>query len=221
MAFSGFGEYAVEFYDWLQADNSKAFWADYQHVYARDVRAPMEELLAELSDEFAGGFGDNTGRGKVFRPYRDLRFSNDKTPYKQHCGAVVEPGRGAGAYYVQVSSDGMMIGGGSFRMAPDQLARYRGAVDDERRGEELRRLVDDLCGRGWRLGGDVMRSRPRGFPADHPRIDLLRHRSLHVTHSWPPDDTLHERGALDRVRAGWRELAGLNEWVADHIGLAE
>lgn len=219
--FNGFGEHAVEFFDGLDVDNSRAYWEDNREIYAGDVRAPMEALVAELEGEFAGKFGGSgrPGTGKVFRPHRDLRFSKDKRPYKLHCGGVIEPGRGAGAYYVELSSAGLRVGGGSFRMAPDQLARYRVAVDEERRGTELAKLLDELCAAGWQLCGDRMRTGPRGYPAEHPRMELLRHRTVYLTYTWPPDAELHTRSALERVRAAWRQLTGLNEWIYDHVGL--
>ncbi len=95
--FTGFGEGAVEFYDGLLADNSKAYWTDHRAVYERDVLAPMQALLATLEPEF--------GSGKIFRPYRDVRFSKDKSPYKTACGASVGP------FYVQVSGRGPAGGG--------------------------------------------------------------------------------------------------------------
>ena len=213
MSFSGFGEHAVDFFDGLLVDNSKAYWDDNRERYASDVRAPMEALLAELADEF--------GPGKVFRPFRDVRFSKDKTPYKTHCGAVVERGRGGGAYYVEVGPAGLRVGGGSFAMAADQLARFRTAVDEERRGERLRTLLAELVAAGWEQRGDVMRTRPRGVPDDHPRLDLLRHRTLYVVRAWEPDDALHERATLDRVRTSWRELRAFNEWCEDHVGVSD
>ncbi|MGH3439653.1 MAG: DUF2461 domain-containing protein [Sciscionella sp.] len=216
MRFEGFGEYAVDFYDGLVVDNSKAYWDDNKHVYASDVRAPMEALLSELASTF-GGFG----KGKVFRPYRDLRFARDKTPYKTHCGAVLERGRGAGAYYVEVGPEGLQAGGGCFHLQSDQLARFRTAVDDEPRGERLRAVLDRLTRKGWQLRGERLKTRPRGYPHDHPRLDLLAHRSLYAIRTWPPDDGLHDRTALDRVRTAWRELRAFNEWAADHVGATD
>jgi uncharacterized protein (TIGR02453 family) len=216
MGFDGFGEYAVDFFDGLVADNSKAYWTDHRDRYAQDVRAPMEALLAELEPEFGGT--DGLGRAKVFRPFRDVRFAADKTPYKDHCGGVVERGRGGGAYYVQLDPEGLLVAGGGFHFQPDQLARFRAAVAEDRRGAELAALVADLDGGEWQRRGDRLRTKPRGYPADHPRIDLLRHRSLWLARRYPPDDGLHERTALERVRRGWRRLRALNEWFADHVG---
>ena len=206
MSFTGFGEYAVEFYDGLEADNSKAYWTDQRAVYEADVRAPMQALLTALEPEF--------GAGKIFRPYRDVRFSTDKTPYKTHCGAT------AGPFYVQVGADGLMAAGGYYQMASDQVARFRTAVDDDRRGMDLQKRLaaveDEVV-----IRGEMLKTRPRGVDPEHPRIDLLRHKSLYGARLWPPDDTLHEAGALDRVVATWRALTPLSEWLADHVGPSE
>lgn len=217
MRFEGFGDGAVEFYEGLLADNSKAYWADNKELYAEHVRAPMEALLAELEPEFGPGFG----KGKVFRPFRDVRFSHDKSPYKTHCGAVIEQGRGGGAYYVEVGPEGMRVAGGCYHTESDQLARFRTAVDTEIHGEELRRLLDALTERGWEIAGTALATRPRGFAPDHPRLDLLRHKSLYATRTWEPDDALHDRECLTRVRESWEAVRELNQWCADHIGITE
>jgi uncharacterized protein (TIGR02453 family) len=216
VGFDGFGEYAIDFFDDLTVDNSKSFWDEHKHIYASDVRAPMEALLAELEAEF-GEFG----APKIFRPYRDVRFAKDKTPYKTHCGGVIERARGAGAYYVQVGPEGLLVAGGCFHADAAQLRAYRTAVDDDRRGAELVKLLTTLRKAGWEVAGDEMKTAPRGFAKDHVRIDLLKHRSLYVRKLYEPDDALHEKETLRRVRTGFRAVRALNEWMADHVGLPE
>lgn len=216
MTFKGFGEHAIDFYDGLAVDNSKPYWEDHKKVYDADIRAPMEALLAELEKEFATDFGS----AKVFRPHRDVRFAKDKSPYKTNCGGVIEQGRGAGAYYVEVSSAGLRVGGGCFHLASDQIARYRVAVADDIRGRALRRILDKLRRGSWEIKGDQLKTRPREYLGDHPRIDLLRHRSVYAVKIWEPDDVLHERACLTRVRKAWREIRAFNDWAADHVGVA-
>lgn len=217
MAFTGFGEHAIDFYDGLEADNSKSYWEDNKHRYAEDVRAPMTELLADLSPEFA----EESSRVTVFRPYRDVRFARDKTPYKTHCGGVIEPGRGAGAYYVEVGPAGLRVGGGCFRLQADQLARFRTAVAEDVHGKALADIVGRLARSGWNILGDRLKTKPRGYDPGHPRIDLLRHRSLYAMKVWEPDDALHERETYHRVRKGFRALRAINEWARDHVGVSE
>jgi uncharacterized protein (TIGR02453 family) len=205
--FTGFGDDAVEFYDGLIADNSKAYWTDRKAVYDAHVRDPMQALLDDVEPEF--------GAGKIFRPYRDLRFARDKTPYKEHCGAT------AGEFYVQVGPDGLMAAGGYYYMAADQVARFRAAVDDDRRGEDLVKRLAAVEAAGIRIAGEALKTRPRGFDPEHPRIELLRHKGLYGSRSWPPDDALHGPDARERVVQAWRSMLPLVEWLRDHVGPTE
>jgi uncharacterized protein (TIGR02453 family) len=207
VTFTGFGDGAVEFYDGLVADNSKAYWTDHREVYEEHVKAPMAALLADLEPEF--------GAGRIFRPYRDVRFSKDKSPYKTHCGGFAPP------YYVQVGPDGLLAAGGYYGMAPDQLARFRTAVDDDRRGTALERILATAVEAGLEVGGEQLKTRPKGTDPDHPRLDLLRRKGLMVARRWPPDDVLHEKGCRDRVRQVWRAATPLAEWLAEHVSPSE
>ncbi|MEV4316480.1 DUF2461 domain-containing protein [Actinocrispum sp. NPDC049592] len=216
MSFTGFGEYAIDFFDGLVLDNTKAYWDDNRDTYNADVRAPMEALLAEL----VGEFGTDFGEAKVFRPYRDVRFAKDKTPYKTHCGGVIEQGRGGGAYYVQIGPEGLRVGGGCFHLEADQIARFRAAIAEDIHGSVLEKLIAKLTKQGWDILGERLKTRPKGYEADHPRIELLKHKSLYAARSWEPGDFLHERECLTRVRKAWRELKALNTWARDHVGVS-
>ncbi len=205
--FRGFPERALIFFEGLEADNSKPYWTDHKDGYEQDVRAPMLALLAELEDEF--------GTGKIFRPYRDVRFSRDKTPYKTNAAASVE------GFYVSLSADGLFLGGGLYHPAPDQLDRLRRAVADDVQGAALERVVGTLRTAGFEVGGDRMTRAPRGYPADHPRIELLKHRSLVASRHWEPEPWLHTRTAFSRIRDAWRGVAPLNDWLHANVGASD
>ncbi|WP_214409275.1 DUF2461 domain-containing protein [Sphaerisporangium fuscum] len=210
MSFGGFPDEGLIFYEGLEADNSKAYWSRHKEVYEAAVKAPMLALLEELSGEF--------GVSHLFRPHRDVRFGKDKSPYKTHQGAYF---RGAGdgiGYYVQFDADGLFAGAGWYTPAPDQVERFRAAVDDEKKGERLAAVLDELTAAGLTVEGDRLKTRPRGFGDGHPRLDLLRHRSLHVGRRWHPEDWLHTPEALDRVRLLWRSTSDLVDWLGTHVG---
>ena len=209
MTFSGFPAGAVNFYQRLEADNTRAFWQKNKDEYDELVRRPMLALLEELEPEF--------GPGHVFRPQRDIRFSADKSPYKTYQGGFVAREDGIG-YYTQISADGLLAAGGFHSHAPDQVERYRTAVDDDVDGPRLQAVVDGLRVAGLEVGGDRLKTRPRGYPADHPRLELLRHRSLTAERMWPPEPWLATPEALDRVREVWRALVPLCDWVATQVG---
>jgi uncharacterized protein (TIGR02453 family) len=206
MGFDGFPERALIFYEGLAADNSKAYWTDHKAVYDECVAAPMRALLDELEPEF--------GEAKFFRPYRDVRFSKDKTPYKTQAAASL------GGLYVAVSADGLFVGGGYYHTSTDQAQRLRAAVGDDLTGNALAAIVDTLVAARWEVSGEQLKRVPKPWDDTHPRAGLLRHKSLVASKSEPPAAWLHTRKARDRIAAAWRQLLPLNDWLADHVGPA-
>jgi len=207
--FDGFPDEGLVFFEGLLADNSKTYWTSHKDVYDRAVKAPMQALLDELGDEW--------GAPKIFRPYRDTRFSPDKTPYKTHQGAFCSVLEGVG-YYVQIDADGLTTGGGFHAHSRDQTARYRAAVSAPASGAALAALVASLVDSGFTLSGDQVKTRPRGVPADHPRLELMRHESLVAVRHHEPDPSLHTAAASKVVRDDWRALSPLVEWVVTNVG---
>jgi uncharacterized protein (TIGR02453 family) len=205
--FAGFPVAALDFYDDLEVDNTRAYWEKHKDVYTEAVKAPMAALCAALAPEF--------GEAKVFRPYRDVRFAKDKTPYKTHQGAFVPAGPATG-WYVEVSARGVRTGAGFYEASSPRLAALRAAMADDRRGQELEGLLAALEAEGWEVSGERLKTTPRGYPADHPRIGLLRHKSLAVGRSHGFEPVVHTPELLDVVRDDWRALRPFVEWVAQH-----
>ncbi|HUJ67788.1 MAG TPA: DUF2461 domain-containing protein [Acidimicrobiales bacterium] len=196
---------AVEFYEGLEADNSKVYWTDHKAVYERDVKGPMEALLAELAGEF--------GEGRVFRPNRDIRFSADKSPYKTAMGATVGDG------YVQISADGLMAASGMYHMMPDQLERYRQAVAGEKTGRRLEQAIATVEKTKIEVHGiDPLKTAPKGYPKDHPRVELLRNKGLIASKRWPVAAWLGTASARTRIVEVLRATQPLNDWLGEHVG---
>jgi uncharacterized protein (TIGR02453 family) len=205
MAFRGWPAEAVEFYEGLLADNSRTYWLSHKAVYEQSVRAPMEALLAELADEF--------GTGKIFRPNRDVRFSADKSPYKTAIGALLDRGG-----YVQFSADGLAAGCGMYTMSNDQLDRFRRAVAEDRTGAALAKLIAGLKGGMQVTAREQLKSAPRGYPADHPRIELLRRKGLITWQEWEPGAWLGTAKPKTYVTKFLRTSKPLMDWLDEHVG---
>ena len=204
MAFTGWPVEAVEFFEGLEDDNSRAYWQAHKAVYEQCVKEPMEALLTELEDEF--------GSGKVFRPYRDVRFSTDKTPYKLNCAAHLTGG------YVSVSADELFVGSGLYMPMSDDLKRFRAAIDDDRTGRELEQIVAALRTAKYDVGAhDSVKTAPRGYAKDHPRIKLLKLKGIVMSKAWPVGGWLGTRKAKDRVVATLAAARPLNAWIAEHV----
>ena len=205
MAFEGWPAESLAFYAGLEDDNSREYWTRRKAVYQEQVLRPMEELLEELAPEF--------GEPKIFRPYRDIRFSHDKTPYKTHIGATLGP-----TCYVQLSADGLSAGSGRWHLEPAELAQYRAGVAGPD-GAELAALVATLDKAGVEVHGHgTLKSAPRGYPADHPRIGLLRHKGLTTWRHWNPEPWLSTPAPAARVRELFAASSDLCDWLTSHAG---
>lgn len=208
--FDGFPVQAFELYEQLADNNTRTWWAAHKADYQLFVRGPMENLVGELADEF--------GTANIFRPYRDARFSTDKTPIKDHQGAFVGVEDAIG-YYLQLSAAGLMVAGGWYAPQGEQIARYRQSVEGPA-GAELERIVATMR-RSWEVDGRQLKTRPRGVDPDHPRLDLLRNRALTVARHYPVEPWLGTRKALSTVRSSWRSMRPLVEWLGDYVGPAD
>jgi uncharacterized protein (TIGR02453 family) len=205
MTFRGWPAEALDFFEGLEADNSKVYWQQHRDVYDKMVRAPMEELLEELAPQW--------GEGRIFRPYRDIRFSSDKSPYRTNIAAAIGDG------YVQLSATGLGAGSGMWEMAPDQLERYREATGKDGPGEELAEVVATARDEGLQVTGhELLKTAPRGYPKDHPRIELLRFKGLVAWREWPAGPWLGTRRAKTRVDEFFRLSKPLNDWLRAHVG---
>ncbi|MCY0949323.1 DUF2461 domain-containing protein [Streptomyces sp. H27-S2] len=212
MTFGGFPPSALRLYEDLADDNDRDSWRlRHRERYERDVRGPMDELAAELN----GTFGESSGPGgvRVLGPVRDTRMSHDKSPYKTYQGAYLDllPCLGL---WVHLDRHGLYASGRYYPYAGAEVARYRAAVEEEDGGAELAAVVARLEAHGFTIGGDRLKSRPRGVPADHPRLDLLRHRKIDAGRRFGPDAGLHTARAADLVRETWLLVRPLLDWVA-------
>jgi uncharacterized protein (TIGR02453 family) len=201
-----FGDEALDFYRGLLADNTKTFWTAHKDTYEHAIRDPMLALLDRLSPIF-------DAEPVLFRPYRDVRFSTDKSPYKTQQGGFLQIAPGIG-YWLQLDAEGVQLGGGFHAQGKDQTTRYRAAVDHASTGPELVAILGRLT--GYDAGGDQVATRPRGVPADHPRLDLIRRQFLTVSRYLPADVF-----TATVARREWTRLQPLITWIGANVGPAE
>ncbi len=205
MSFTGIPLAALDFYEDLENDNSKPFWTANKEIYDESVRAPLLALAAELAAEF--------GAAKLFRPFRDVRFAKDKTPYKTQQGVYFAESR----VYLQVSAAGLFVGAGVWQTSPEQVARLRRAVDDERHGPALAQILTTAKQRGLVIAGEQLTRVPSGFAKDHPRADLLTYKSLTAHRDLGAPDWLPTPAAKAEIVDVWRQADPLLKWLSDYV----
>jgi uncharacterized protein (TIGR02453 family) len=174
------------------------------------VRGPLEALLDEVADELGGEV-------KVFRQHRDVRFSPDKSPYKTRTYGVVSAS--PAPLFVQVDREGLFAGTGHHELDAGRLERFRAAVADDTSGPKLERAIAAAHAAGVETFGEALKTAPRGYPRDHPRVGLLRHKALFGGRRLAPGrGGIGRDAALDHVRTTLAACAPMNAWLDEHVG---
>lgn len=209
-AFRGFPPEAIEFLRELEVNNDRDWFKANRARYDEHLVAPTTALSKDLAD---------LGRPRMFRPWNDTRF-RPGPPIKEQVGLAFGY-EGAGGFYVEISLDGLLVAGGLHNPAPDQVDRLRQAVDEGRTAAPLARAIARAEDAGLELNAPDLVRAPRGYPADHPRVDLLRRRKLTVAHRHDIGSWLHEPAAGTRIREELQAAAPLVRWLRAHVGITQ
>jgi uncharacterized protein (TIGR02453 family) len=203
--FNGFPQEAFEFFEQLALHNNRDWFHAHQEVYERACRDPMKQLVAEL--------GANPASTKISRINRDVRFSRDTLPYRTYIAA------GVSGNYISLSPAGLYVGAGIYKPEPAALERFRRAIDSDESGRPLQRIVTSLRRKHYQVDThERLMSAPRGYAADHPRIELLRMKGIFAGKTFEPASWLSTRKALQRIRQTAKDVSPLAEWLRVHVG---
>jgi uncharacterized protein (TIGR02453 family) len=213
--FTGFPPDALEFFVELEANNNRPWWQENKDRFDEVVRDPMRALLDQLEADH--------GTFHAFRMNRDVRFSRDKSPYKTAHAAMTET-EGGSLLYVQISASGLFIGAGVYHPAKDQLVRFREAVAQDDTGAALESAIAAVRRARLDVGGGgepPLKTAPRGYDKDHPRIELLRWKGCIASKDFGAPAWLHTKRAASEVDKAWQRAAPLVEWLDRHVGASQ
>jgi uncharacterized protein (TIGR02453 family) len=200
---------ALAFLRELEDNNDRDWFKANRARYDNDLLAPAKALAGSLAD---------LGEAHFFRPYNDTRF-HARPPIKEQLGVAIGYGP-AGGYYVELSLDGLLVAAGLHHPSSDQLARFREAIDDGRRAKAFTHAVEKATAAGLSLAEPALKRAPRGYPPDHPRVDLLRLKELTLHHRHELASWLHEPRCAEVVRSELVATRPLVVWLAKHVGPA-
>lgn len=206
--FQGFPKEGLKFLKDLKKNNKREWFTANKARYEEHVLAHLKAVVEEGESAY--------GNGKNFRIHRDVRFSNDKTPYKTHASAVFE--RKGIVHYLHIESDHMFAATGCHMMAKDQLARFYEAIDDDKSGKQLEKLVAKAEKADLEVGGTALKTAPRGYAKDHPRITLLRHKGLTTSRKYKAGTWMHGPELAERMVKTFAEGNAINEWLRKYVG---
>jgi len=203
--FNGFPQEAFDFFEKLALHNNRDWFHAHQEVYERACREPMKQLVAEL--------GAKPATTKLSRINRDVRFSRDTVPYRTYIAAGVD------GNYISLSGAGLYVGAGLYKPEGPALERFRSAIDSNVSGRPLQRIVTSLRRKRYQVDThERLTSAPRGYSADHPRIELLRMKGIFAGKTFAAEPWVSTRGALQRIRRAINDVRPLADWLRVHIG---
>ena len=221
--FTGFPPETLDFLRDLGENNSKAWFDAHRAEYERDYLAPALAFIAAMDAPLRRlnptVHADPRVNGSLFRINRDVRFSRDKTPYKDHLDLFFWAGEGRSrerpGFFFRLRFDRLILGAGIHAFDARMLEAYRASVLDDDRAMALVVALSEVAGAGASLKGVGYRRVPAGFDPAHPRAGLLRHNALHASFDEPVPPSLSAPSFVDHCLDRFQPLAPLLAWVAE------
>ncbi len=205
--FRGWPEDFQPFFIGLELDNSKRYFEANRRTYDESVRAPMVALMESLEDEY--------GPAKVFRANRDIRFSKDKSPYKTNIAA--HNGKDGVGGYLSLDKKGLTVAVGCYELTPAQLTKYRQQAAAEASGTALASIVARLEKAGYKMGGEQLKRVPAGWPQDHSRARLMKHKLVYVYRDFGLQPWLGSAAARAKVVKVFADAEPLRAWLRRNV----
>ncbi len=188
----------------LKANNNREWFTANKEVYAKaheNMIAFMDSLIAEMKK--IDNIENESGKKSLFRIYRDVRFSKDKSPYKTHFAGRLKRATQwlRGGHYIHIEPGNSFIAGGFFNPNPADLNLIRDELAHD--AKTLRSILDDNDFKNtWgSFEGEAVKTAPKGFDKDHPDIDLIRFKQFHLSHSFSDKEVLSEDFIFEIVKS--------------------
>ena len=225
MEFNGFFEETVEFFSELKENNNKTWFTENKKRYEQYVMEPARAFVLSMESRLQDISGNIIADPKVnrslFRINRDVRFSNDKSPYKTNMGIIFWEGPGKRmerpGFYFHLEPDSLMVGGGLHMIPKDLMTPYRESVRDEENARELSGIIEKIKDSGMEVGGLHYKKLPRGYSEEHPYSYLLKHNGVYGMKTSPIPDEFYSSELMDYSLEKFRTMNPLNRWLLDHL----
>lgn len=213
--YTSFPKDALAFLTELKANNRKDWFASNKPRYEAAIKLPAQAFTEAVCFRMKA-MTDRDWHAKIFRIYRDVRFSKDKTPYNAHLHILFrEEGRSTGLFF-GLRPNELVLGAGVFKFDDVQLPTYRAAVASPK-GAELADLIAGYQSAGLRLNDPPLKRVPKGFPTDHPRADLLKRKGLALWQDRTDPEIMLTSAGLQTCFDSWDQIDALRTWMNTNI----
>ena len=224
MTFTGFPHEGIDFLTELKFNNEKAWFDEHKKDYERYIKEPAKlfiESLGEKLQSFAPNVVADTrmnGAGSMMRIYRDVRFSEDKTPYKTHASFVFWEGKRKRtenpSFFLRFNQHEFGLYAGVHTiMDKDLLEGFRQAVAKDKTGKEVADIITELEGHAYSLGEPHLKRVPRGFEKDHPRAELLKYKGFGFFSGELDPKVVTTPAMIEVCMEHFSKMAPLHQWM--------
>jgi len=222
--FKGFSDKSLKFLSDLRENNIKSWFQSHKSDYEKYLLEPAQLFIIDLGTKLQSLapdiiFDPRTDKS-LFRIYRDIRFSKDKTPYKTHLSMFFWEGEGKklenSGFYFHLEPEKLLLAAGIHIFPPFLLKKYRDAVIDEKLGPKLVNAVEKVKSKGnYVVSGAHYKRVPAAYPREHPRAGFLLYNGLGAMIETPVPEKVFSNDLVDYCYMVYRDMSPLHQWLVE------
>lgn len=221
MQFDGFRKGAIEFLSELEQNNSKEWFENNRHIWEKEILEPNKAFVEEMGETLQILVPSikalPKASGSLFKMYRDIRFSKDKTPMKDKVGFIFWQGTAhrmsSSCFYLQYKKDEYLVGGGIRNFKPPILKAYREYIKDEKKAKELIEILEEINKNGFIIPEKKYKRVPKEFDKDYKYKELTLFGTLFVYKNYKMDEDFFTFEIVDKIFEDYKKLHRLQNWL--------
>ncbi len=219
--FIGFPKDSINFLTKIRNNNTKEWFEANRSEYERLIKEPSLLFVVEMGEHLQALVPTIKAKPKVngslFRIYRDIRFSKDKTPIKSKIGIIFWQGVGkrmqSSSFYMHFSPDELFFAVGIRGFSKETLTAYRDYIKNDKHRENLFCILNSIKAKGYSLPIPKYKRVPKEFDEDMSHIELTLYNSMYAYKETPPNDILFKEDLVDEAFKIYEDLLPLQQWI--------
>ena len=224
--FSGYYRETFKFLKDLEKNNKKEWFEEHRAVYEDKVLDPSFTFITAMGERLSSLAPNIVAVPKIdksiFRIYKDVRFSKDKTPYKTHIGIFFWDGKRKKlenpGFYLQLNKNSIFLASGLYIFPKDLLKPYRDSVVDPAGGKKLTAIVKKITKNpSYKVGDTHYKRVPKGYDPEHPNAELLLYNGIHAFTQIPLPKEIYTPDFVGYCYKVFKDFSPLNNWVKDYV----